>query len=253
MQQSPLAPLTKKTLSDIARESLSRYIGQMLNAGQTKLPSEVELARILSVSRTTIRRALTDLEGKGTIMRIHGKGTFINPNLNQMKLDLYTGHDYYQLIRKSGFEPGVKVLSRVVQEASPLQRSDLGLKEDDQILALNKVYYADEKPCLLCINYFPQTLYDWDTLSDEVLEAFPFELIQEYAGIRCVRDSTEITTAGGNEVMAYTMGEDLLQCDSLLILDSIYYDNNNTPVFLSKTYFNTDYIKFTMIRAIEQI
>ena len=96
-------------------------------------------------------------------------------------------------------------------------------------------------------------MYDWDTLSDEVLEAFPFELIQEYAGLRCVRDSTAITTAGGNEVMAYTMGEDLLQCDSLLILDSIYYDNNNTPVFLSKTYFNTDYIKFTMIRAIEQI
>ncbi len=43
-----------------------------------KLPSELELADMLNVSRTAIRDALSDIEREGFIERVRGIGTVIN-------------------------------------------------------------------------------------------------------------------------------------------------------------------------------
>ena len=51
MTEIPLYPLKKKNLSEAAKEALSQYIDKMLKSGNTKLPPEVELAKILSVSQ----------------------------------------------------------------------------------------------------------------------------------------------------------------------------------------------------------
>ncbi len=62
-------------------ERVRRYILQLiadqgLGAGAS-LPTEHELARVLNVSRNTVRQALEMLERKGTIYRIQGSGTFV--------------------------------------------------------------------------------------------------------------------------------------------------------------------------------
>lgn len=44
----------------------------------TPLPKEEELAKALEVARSTIRRALAELESDGLIRRVPGKGTFLN-------------------------------------------------------------------------------------------------------------------------------------------------------------------------------
>ena len=43
-----------------------------------KLPSEFELAKLLGVSRATLREALRVLEEENIIVRRHGVGTFAN-------------------------------------------------------------------------------------------------------------------------------------------------------------------------------
>jgi DNA-binding LacI/PurR family transcriptional regulator len=48
-----------------------------LKPGQS-LPTEVELADTFNLARTTVRRALRDLEKEGVVDRIRGKGTFIS-------------------------------------------------------------------------------------------------------------------------------------------------------------------------------
>lgn len=49
-----------------------------LRAGE-KLPKEVDLARRFGVARDTLRAALQALEKRGYIVRVKGKGTFVNP------------------------------------------------------------------------------------------------------------------------------------------------------------------------------
>ena len=73
-----IAPIRKKTLSDSVKDSLRKLISEKAFNEAGKLPPEEELARQLAVSRITIRKALTDLEQEGLLLRIHGRGTFVN-------------------------------------------------------------------------------------------------------------------------------------------------------------------------------
>lgn len=54
---------------------------QNLNAGD-QLPTETELCQLFSVSRTTVRQALRQIEADGLILRTRGKGTFLRDPRN---------------------------------------------------------------------------------------------------------------------------------------------------------------------------
>lgn len=43
-----------------------------------KLPTEKEICELYSVSRTTVRLAMSELEKRGYIYRIQGKGSFVS-------------------------------------------------------------------------------------------------------------------------------------------------------------------------------
>ncbi len=56
---------------------LRRLCTRLRRQGQTKLPSEPELAEKTGYSRQTVRRALELLEGEGLIVRLRGSGTYL--------------------------------------------------------------------------------------------------------------------------------------------------------------------------------
>jgi GntR family transcriptional regulator, arabinose operon transcriptional repressor len=62
------------------RQLRSELLGQIAT-GQFRpgdaLPSEHQLAELMSVSRTTVRQTLGDLEREGLVHRVQGKGTFV--------------------------------------------------------------------------------------------------------------------------------------------------------------------------------
>src|SRR5512135_1083989 len=67
------------TLADQAADRLLEYIeAQHLKPGDL-LPSETSLAGSFGVSRPVIREALKNLEGKGIIEIVNGKGALVKP------------------------------------------------------------------------------------------------------------------------------------------------------------------------------
>ena len=70
------------------KDSLRKLISEKAFNEAGKLPPEEELARQLAVSRITIRKALTDLEQEGLLLRIHGRGTFVNPAARQVRIKI---------------------------------------------------------------------------------------------------------------------------------------------------------------------
>src|SRR5450756_1435327 len=73
-----------------------------------KIPNELALCHEYSVSRITVRQALTDLEREGYIIRKQGKGTFVSfPRIEQNLTSFYSFSDEF---KKRGFRPSNKIL-----------------------------------------------------------------------------------------------------------------------------------------------
>lgn len=82
-----------------------RMIGEMDLSRGTKLPREEELARILGVSRTTVRQALNDLAADGIVLRRQGRGTFVNAASRGIRARFSPSTELTDAIRDSGYEP----------------------------------------------------------------------------------------------------------------------------------------------------
>ncbi len=89
-------------LADIDRGEYVRSNGM--------LPSESELAQHFSVSRATVRDALSQLEATGVVIRRQGVGTFVNPFLSKHPAALQDwfeeAHGFVDALRDHGAQPG---------------------------------------------------------------------------------------------------------------------------------------------------
>lgn len=73
------SPLPSRRSAEALREQLiEHFIGTRPQVGQ-QFMSEYELARVVGLSRPTVRRAMHELHREGWIERRNGRGTFIGP------------------------------------------------------------------------------------------------------------------------------------------------------------------------------
>lgn len=79
-----LKPLSKKNQSDLVADMLLEHIASDKMQIGDKLPPELTLAKMLNVSRSTIREAIRSLSVLGYIEIVNGKGSF----LRQKKIDI---------------------------------------------------------------------------------------------------------------------------------------------------------------------
>jgi len=71
-------------------EKLFKLISEGVYPIGSKLPSELELSKMMNVSRMTLRQALGLLKEDGHIEAIHGQGNFIKQNVNVRSVGLET-------------------------------------------------------------------------------------------------------------------------------------------------------------------
>ena len=99
--------------NDIPQQSLPQLTSDRIRAlihngklpPDTQLPSEMELAEMMSVSRGTVRAALDILKEQGFVWRRQGVGTFVTKQPELMnRLDLNLG--VTDLIESFGLTPG---------------------------------------------------------------------------------------------------------------------------------------------------
>lgn len=107
-----------KSLSERAADDLyERIVVQKAFAPGARLPSEPELARILGISRTTLREAVHSLVAQGVLAVRRGRGTFVSEQLTQVgdfglgSLSRMLGRltDLYEM--RSLFEPQAAMLA----------------------------------------------------------------------------------------------------------------------------------------------
>jgi len=81
----PIKKISRNNLGDEVRRILIKHIKNKGFGETGAMPSEEGLASQLGVSRVTIRDALAALEREGYVIRKHGKGTYANYRVIDIK------------------------------------------------------------------------------------------------------------------------------------------------------------------------
>jgi GntR family transcriptional regulator len=122
------------------------------------LPSEAELCKQYDVSRTTIRKALTDLNQEGLIYSYQGKGTFVAPKKMQSNWVIQSG-GFYADMKERGFQVRMQVLEHTLTLADHEIQTQLHLGEDKRVFKLVRLRFVDDMPFDTCTNYVPAGLF----------------------------------------------------------------------------------------------
>lgn len=142
------------------------------------LPSEKQLQEMFSISRTTVRLALRELEQEGLVVRSPGKGTFVA----QMKME--SGPRRLLSFTQEMYNIGLKTTNLVIslQKEKVTGRTGklLNLGENQEIWHWERIRYADGDPIVTEVDYVPAQLVQ--TIDSSVIRNRSFYdfLEQEY-------------------------------------------------------------------------
>ncbi|MBU5267740.1 GntR family transcriptional regulator [Virgibacillus proomii] len=207
-----------------------------------KLPSEFQLAKLLGVSRATLREALRILEEDNIVTRRHGVGTFVNPKpVFSSGIEQLTSVTY--MIEQSGKKAGTKYLFTDIQEASDKDKSKFASRVVDKLVNIERVRTADGEPVVFCIDKIPEDVIPIDRVHQA--DSF-FKLMEDYANKRVAYAVTYIEPLGYHERI-YT----ILNCrpdQPLLLLKQMHYTDEDEAVLYSANYFRSDMFRFHVLR-----
>lgn len=237
--------LNHKPLYLQTKDELSKTIANKRYKYGERLPSELELAAMFGVSRSTIREAIKSLAQEGLVTIKHGLGTFVTSSKPDIKSNIAELHSITKIITQHGWSPGtVNALMRE-EEATEELMERLQMKPGDKIIHIERVRTADGRPVFFTIqkaikNGMGNKLLGWD------MEGSINEFLEKKCGIEISYTVAEILPIKNPAKITGKMG--ISEKTPILLMDQIQYDNVNRPLFRSFDYYRTDIFHFNLIR-----
>ncbi len=117
------------------------------------LPSERALCQTHGISRTTVRQALQDLNQKGYIKSIHGKGTVVvRPQIRQELRSIYS---FDEDMRRLDKNPETQIMDFVEIVPTGTIAELMQLPSGESVYRIMRLRLANDEPMLLETNYLP--------------------------------------------------------------------------------------------------
>ena len=207
-----------------------------------KLPSEYELCQTYSVSRMTVRLALSQLIQQGLIYSVHGKGSFVNQPI--LRYDTRKIMGFSETLRRRGLQ-GYTVISHCGMTA---EETTFG----GECLNLDLLGYAGDRPFVLYRSYLPPELGQKMKAAAEqaVKEGKPFSSYElyQYLDRKPARVEQEISAANADTALAARLC--IPKGKAVLVAVSYYYDENGDLLEYKKAYYRSDICMFRLQREV---
>lgn len=121
------------------------------------IPPESQLCQQFSVSRTTVRQALSRLVYEGLISRHRGRGSFVaEPRLEHSKMFL----SFEEEMRARGATTGIKLLDMRTEPAVEKIADNLRLAVGAPVVVLERLRFVDGQVVGYEIRYLPKSIGD---------------------------------------------------------------------------------------------
>jgi GntR family transcriptional regulator len=228
------------------KTSLLNYISQNHLQRNDQLPSEATMAKMLGVSRNTLREAYISLENEGVIIRRHGIGTFVAQS-SVIRDSLNEFSPFAQIIQDSGYTPAFQTIA-MRDEIPPADVRDvLKTSASETVPHLERLVLAGQRSVIYVNDYFSPFVdvsrMDWDTFDGKMVQflatVLDTPLHQIQSSIRAAALSEEIASYLELEPGA-----------PILSVRSTIYTVDNRSVMYSEICFNSDIVEFNIARNI---
>ena len=143
-----------------------------------KLPSEREICDDLEISRTTVRKAIQELENEGYIYKIHGKGTYIAED--RIKQNLSQLYSFSNEMIKIGKKPSSKTIGFEIIKSDARISKKLNIEEKSNIYLLRRLRFADDEPMMIETTFIPYNKYKGLNISEIEEQGLYNVLIKKY-------------------------------------------------------------------------
>jgi|APMed6443717190_1056831.scaffolds.fasta_scaffold97144_2 GntR family transcriptional regulator len=213
-----------------------------------RLPSEPELARMLGVSRATLREAMRTFEAQGMIHRRQGAGTFVVHPSQVIESGLEILESIETLARRIELPVAMGELRTEYRPASPEEAQVLGLEAGTRILCLTRPILAEGHP----VAYLVDILLDDLLTSQELQHGFTGSVLD----LLLKRGSPQLGTSRC-DINAVTATSDIARAmriqrgDVLLRFEACLYSVDGKAVDYSFSYFLPGYFRFHVVRRID--
>lgn len=221
-----------------------RIINDEFEAG--KIPSETDLANELGVSRTTIRDAFSRLELEGIIYRKQGAGTFINEAGLQIHTRLEEIWGYEAMLEAHGYTPSTRIIRVEEQPISVETATSLDLNLNDNVLVVQKLFLADDRPVIVSINHIPAKIINLAWTNDDFHQPI-YQFLSEFCQQHLNYYLSEIVPLIAPLWLVDTLNLPRKKT-ALLAFDEIGYNQDNQPIVKSHSYLRDDLLRLRLIR-----
>lgn len=200
-----------------------------------KLPAEPELAKIMGVSRMTLRQALSLLKDDGVIKNIHGKGNFITNKESCYEKGLEVlEHPVYSSLNVNIDE--VEIEFRI-EPASDYTTKVLG-RNSPVVIFVDRWYKSNGEGVAYSFSLIPIESITEEGINlkdkDELLE---FLEKTSYTKAKHSTLKINFSQAGNFTAMKYTIAKNNL----CWLLEEIIYLKNDYPLVHHKHYISTEH------------
>ena len=122
--------------------------------GNSMIPTEKEFSDIFSISRTTVRQAITELVQEGGLSRVKSKGTFVTyPKVSQDFIQRL--ESFNEQILRLGRTPSTRLLDFRETEADEKTAANLDIPAGTSVFFLHRLRFADDEPIVVVKTFLP--------------------------------------------------------------------------------------------------
>jgi GntR family transcriptional regulator len=145
-----------------------------------KFPSENELQKMFSVSRMTIRRALTELVNEGFLIREQGRGSFVVQPRVQSSLRRLTS--FSEDMQMRGLTTQSVILSFQVLRDSEVA-AQMGIVKDEELVQLRRLRLVEGEPVAIQ-NAFIRHRFCPDIVTRGLMDGSLYKTLENVYGLR---------------------------------------------------------------------
>ena len=207
-----------------------------------RIPSEVQLAQLYNVSRSTIRTVVLQLVGEGLLYRVPGKGTYVSPPRTAMPFRTLGIREKLDLLLPTAYS----IVARAEYAEPPEQIAKLfSLRPGDRLYCLERVRYRTMTSSL-------PSIYQYNYMLPEIAPHLDLSALSTGRLTHQLRDRLGLTPARMHEWLE-ACGASAAEARELkipvgapvLVMDELSYDENDRPYTFNRFTFPANQIRLS--------